>query len=422
MIHSMCFVCSICKCQLDSLSYGCDLNGTFFCPQHMRSAQPSEQVYKFLARGYLRKQGKIVKKWRRRYFVLPVDSCELRYYTSEDLQEYRGSIDLTTVSNIQLAYLTVPKDKSNPLLPSGSLPAIQLVTPGRIWNLVCDTDSIRGTWRDALRQSKASYEPASPAASPGVGLLCDQHSGSSPVGHSPQMDTSSIHSSGLLVKPFSSSEPALDSPPSHTMPTIPRRPSSANPGKTTPSLAELSPSSFVSRDSDETNSPEDESAVTIATRTRRESGLGRGDGSAGASQSMASSASNAEGGGLRSKLTPPPIIIPTFNSVISTPMTGASTGVQDMSPETPGGKVMTNVLTASELVSPLTWQPTTPRNFKGKGSIVRLGGSRSRAASAGASLSPLTGQLSLPQSATQPIPGVPDVPPQEESLLCSCHH
>jgi len=438
MVHLRCFTCSVCKCELDTASYGCDLNGNFFCPVHMKSAQPSEQDYRVLAKGYLRKQGNIVKKWRRRYFYLEVDSCEIRYYKHKNLVDYCGAIDLSAVSNVLCTYLTVPPDKSNAHLPSGSLPSIQLVTPGRVWNLACDTDSIRETWREAISQARAMLNPASPAASCGVGRHGLQ-SISSPTVRSPKPEKSSLSSSPL---PTSLSQPYLLSPLRSQMPPpIVQRPSSTTPAKIVNS--EMSPSCFtiISRQSsegDETVSPED----TSQNRSRRESGLGRGDGSAKASQYVTTTTgSSIDAGAIRSKVSPPPIQVPVsgFMSGNSTPMTGSTTtttGAQFMSPVSPGKKYPPNDLSSSEIVSPVPWQPSTPRNISGKGlnsscvlPIHYLASSRQRAASAGASLSPQSAQLSAPNTVAQTtvkVPGVPSEDPaedegEEESLLCSPH-
>ena len=169
-LHQVCFVCAECKKPLDVSSYGTDLNGRFYCAQHLKSARLSDQQDRTLASGWLMKEGNIRKSWRRRFFVLPVNSTELRYYSSEQAApgSEKGVIDLTAVTMLQPDYLFVPPDRKAPDAPSGSLPSLQLVTPKRVWNLACDTDATRKAWLDAIRTVQARCESASPAASRGA--------------------------------------------------------------------------------------------------------------------------------------------------------------------------------------------------------------------------------------------------------------
>ena len=264
MVHAMCFVCSRCKCELKSDEYGCDMNGKFYCPIHMTSAQPSEREYKTLAKGWLRKMGHIVKKWRRRYFVLEVDSTEIRYYKSKNLEERCGVIDLTAVTRVQPTYLFVPADKNHPNLPSGSLPAVQLLTPNRVWNLACNTDSDREYWLDAIRTAQAACNPASPAASRGVGRHAQDSCCSSPLVPTAKASVSCSH------HVFLSPSPPPTASPTSRQPEI-QRPSSAVPEK---SVIPIINSGTSTPDSDgvETSSPDDSScgrAIAAAPSDRK---------------------------------------------------------------------------------------------------------------------------------------------------------
>ena len=166
-LHAVCFVCATCECALTAASYGVDLNGRFYCPAHLRSAQRPAADYTTLARGWLRKQGAVVPTWRKRYFVLALGSRELAYYEAPGARR-RGAIDLAAVTAVQPAYLFVPHDRADPDAPSGSLPAFQLLTRDRVWNIACDTDSDRRAWLRAIDTARAAAACASPAASRGV--------------------------------------------------------------------------------------------------------------------------------------------------------------------------------------------------------------------------------------------------------------
>jgi len=423
VVHAMCFVCSRCKCELRSGEYGCDMNGKFYCSLHMTSARPSEKEYKTLAKGWLRKQGNIVKKWRRRYFVLEVDSCEIRYYKSEDPEDNCGVIDLAVVSGIQPAYLYVPADKNHPELPSGSLPALQLLTPGRVWNLACDTDSDREYWLDAIRTAQATYSPASPAASHGVGRNVHD-SCSSPNMPSPKASLPSSRTVFMSPSPTRSMFPQPPSPPKQIGQPEIQRPASAVPEK---SIVPIINSGTSTPDSDgvETSSPDDSSCTATATtstlinaaqevRARRESGLGRGDGSAPASQSIASTTTSC--GPAKRRMDIQPIIVPSSldsGSNTSTPVTG----VQFLSPVAVNKKISGTAFCSGGLGSPVAWMPSTPRgadtsqnsiweyaNSTGSGSSQGasfLSDSRLRAASAGATLRVQHEQVNAPAQASE---------------------
>jgi len=346
--HERCFVCCVCHCRLKDESYGIDLNGKLYCKHHWNSSRPSDNDYRTLASGWLFKQGAVVKKWRRRYFVLPVDSCVLRYYKTKltTQQPEKGSIDLSAISAIQPAYLFVPPDKNHPELPSGSLPALQLVTHCRIWNLACETDSVREYWMEAIRTAQVTCGYASPAASCGVGRghrgrCCCCSPGFAPSPSPP---------------PFPGS--AGSSPPGdllgHSEFVAPH-----NIVKTSVPVpaALLSPSSAFSQGDDdaETSSPEDDCSIPQESRPRTGSGLGRGDGSAAASQYLASTTiSNVEISGMRRVIHVTPIVVPTQ----SMPSSGSGT-------PTVGG--VTNVVFPDSPSRPPAhpWQPSTPSTPRG---------------------------------------------------------
>lgn len=395
-LHARCFVCSMCKRSLASENYGMDLNGKFYCEAHMNSVKPSEKDYKTLASGWLFKQGALVKKWRRRYFVLLVDSCELRYYKSTNTvqQQKKGVIDLSTVCTIQPAYLFVPADKNHPDFPSGSLPALQLVTPGRIWNLACETDSVREYWADAIRTAQATCGAASPAASSGVGRGTRGQSS---------------HGQAISTSP--------SPPPIMSTPKAPRTPQGSYTVKTfvsSPRPVMSPPGPFAPETDDaETNSPDDDCAAAQVSRPRTGSGLARGDGSAQASQSVASNnVSNEGGGGIRRLISVQPIVVPPSSFTL----TGGTPTIQNSSnfalPGSPN-KRPSNVSSSNGLGSPVPWMPSTPRGAMGSGvsvagsstngwdssstssreSDLYLNESRLRAVSAGASFQPQVAHL-----------------------------
>jgi len=444
MLHSRCFVCSMCKRSLSVDSYGVDLNGKFYCKKHMNSARHSEKDYKTLACGWLFKQGAFVKTWRRRYFVLLVDSLELRYYKSKDTTQpqKKGVIDLASVVTIQPAYLYVPADKNHPDYPNGSLPALQLITPCRIWNLACDTDSVREYWADAIRTAQATCGAASAAASVGVGRAAR---------------TQGSHG-------CQSSLPSPSPPPyqgfEFMSPRAPRSSPQTSPTKASlpiPSAAMSPPGPFTQESDVETNSPEDDSSSTHETRSRTGSGLGRGDGSACASQSIASATtSNGCGEGVNTRrIVVQPIVVPSSAIVSScggTPTTANGNGVF-MIPGSPSKKNQSNVSSASGIGSPLPWQPSTPRGLTSSGhsggadsssgwgdssssssresAFNMMNESRLRAVSAGASLQPQMGRFAYPQpKPTTNIVSIPRpiiaqnriVSPGKDSLLCSPHN
>lgn len=101
ILHKECFCCSTCGKPLEIKNndaaysideiieggnvptYGTDLNGKYFCNEHLRSSKPSSIEYKELKSGYLYKQGRVVKNWKRRFFVLLSDLKQLRYYQKD---------------------------------------------------------------------------------------------------------------------------------------------------------------------------------------------------------------------------------------------------------------------------------------------------------------------------------------------------
>jgi len=448
-LHARCFVCSLCGCTLSARNYGLDLNGKFYCRTHMKSGRPSDIDYKTLASGWLYKQGAVVKKWRRRYFVLPVDSCYLRYYKDKGTpqQQKKGIIDLSTVSTIQPAYLFVPADKNHPEYPNGSLPALQLITHQRIWNLACETDSIREYWIDAIRTAQTTSGSASAAASSGVGRG-SKGASSRGCGASPS------------PPPISCQFPSVASPkPALVQPKLTPLTSKVKTSVPVPAGVLPPPGSFPPSESDdaETSSPDDDCTTAVQeTRARTGSGLGRGDGSAGACQSISpTTVSNVEGGGARRMITVQPIVVPqpTIFSNGSTP-TIPNSGF--MAPGSPSRKQTSNMSSANGAGSPLPWQPSTPRGLTGCGIMGNNFGDngwdssstssnnsreygfmldcRLRAASAGASIIPQMGAPNISGTTTVYTSTKPQVNANskliiaknrmanQDSLLCSPHN
>lgn len=215
-LHAVCFVCTTCQCALTAASYGVDLNGRLYCPCHLRSARRPEADYTTLARGWLRKQGGVVPTWRRRFFVLALGSRELCYYDAPGARRRKGAIDLAAVTAVQPAYLYVPRDRADPAAPSGSLPAFQLLTPARVWNIACDTEADRSAWIRAIETARAAAACSSPAASRGVGraappsppLSAAADDGDTPAaGTSTRTSTSSTGSSAEPASPVRAAPP-----------------------------------------------------------------------------------------------------------------------------------------------------------------------------------------------------------------------
>jgi len=351
-LHARCFVCSKCSRPLDPRKYGIDLNEKLYCADHMDGVSVLDEKYRTLASGWLFKQGQVVKKFRRRYFVLLVDSCELRYYKSKDAShgQPNGTIDLSAVSSIQPAYLYVPSDKNHPEFPNGSLPALQLITPCRIWNLACETDSVREYWLDAIRTAQATCGSASAAASNGFGR---GFKGRSSRGFaSPSPPPCNCSSGGGFLSPPKVCLGSPVVPQSLKTAVFIPRPTSSTPGPFT-----------QENDDAETSSPEDES-VTPATRSRTGSGLGRGDGSAQASQSIYSTTGSnaADGIGTRRAVLVQHIVVPSPPTFVSNTSTPTNAGVSFAAPGSSNKKPPSNISSANGIGSPVQpWQPSTPR-------------------------------------------------------------
>lgn len=115
ILHRECFCCSTCGKPLEIKNdagagideiieggnvptYGTDLNGKYFCNEHLRSSKPSSIEYKEIKSGYLFKQGRVVKNWKYRFFVLLADMKQLRYY-QRDTDDVPRNDDLSVTSS-----------------------------------------------------------------------------------------------------------------------------------------------------------------------------------------------------------------------------------------------------------------------------------------------------------------------------------
>jgi len=435
-LHTRCFVCSCCRRSLTTRSYGMDLNGKFYCKDHMISARPSESDYKTLASGWLFKQGAVVKKWRRRFFVLTIDSCELRYYKSSSLQQQKGVIDLSTVSSIQPAYLFVPPDRNHREWTSGSLPSLQLITHNRIWNLACETDSVREYWADAIRTAQATSS-ASAAASSGVGRSSRNRSS-----HTPSLVASPS------PPPFSLA--GISSPPRVPL-SQPQSSPRSNNGNTSVPVPAPSLLANSARDTDdaETSSPDDDcSSTTQDSHSCSGSTMGSCDGSAQSTQSFCSpNASGVEGGvGARRVITVQPLVVPS-STILLSGGAGTPTLAGTAAFGSPNKKFPCCAAPSSGIVSPL---PCTPSGYISPGDggfssggdssstssqdySYQMDESRLRASSAGASFIQMYARVSTTTNShlnASPKPLVVSskvtvkqntgiVSPSNDSFLCS---
>ena len=86
--------------------------------------------------GYLRKQGKKFKTWKKRFFLL--NHKKLQYYTEKG-GELIGTIDLTEDCSV-----TLNLDKKF---------MIELHVPGRVWLFLADDERTTEEWRAAIQES-----------------------------------------------------------------------------------------------------------------------------------------------------------------------------------------------------------------------------------------------------------------------------
>ena len=119
-----------------------------------RSSPIEDSAYGSIMHGWIMKQGGKVKSWQKRFFVIPLNSASMVYYVNEGVSTPKGKIELEGVKTIQKSYLFVPPDKVGPGEPSGSLPSLQLVTKGRVWNLAFSSEGTREEWLEAIKVVK----------------------------------------------------------------------------------------------------------------------------------------------------------------------------------------------------------------------------------------------------------------------------
>eukprot|EP01083_Nonionella_stella_P140405 430520_1 len=95
--------------------------------------------------GYLWKCGKIVKNWKLRYFIF-CDDYQLKYYTSSDLETYKGSADLTP-SNV----VSVDIDRSLTIDLVNGYPFV-ILCKNRTWKFRARTARERQQWVQMIAQ------------------------------------------------------------------------------------------------------------------------------------------------------------------------------------------------------------------------------------------------------------------------------
>jgi len=102
-----------------------------------------------LKQGYMDKKGELNKKWRRRWFVLQPNYI-LKYYKEEASNEPQGSIDISTIIQVQMKN-TTQSDNSKQF-------SFTLVGKDRRWFLACENETEKREWTRMfmrLRDTKA---------------------------------------------------------------------------------------------------------------------------------------------------------------------------------------------------------------------------------------------------------------------------
>eukprot|EP00026_Physarum_polycephalum_P020289 Phypoly_transcript_22770.p1 GENE.Phypoly_transcript_22770~~Phypoly_transcript_22770.p1 ORF type:complete len:121 (+),score=1.70 Phypoly_transcript_22770:31-363(+) len=87
--------------------------------------------------GYVTKQGRIIRNWKRRWFVLQND--KIYYYVNEKTPKPRGVIHL--VNATVLDYTT-----------NASECGFDINTPKRVWHIIAETIEERDLWVQAIRE------------------------------------------------------------------------------------------------------------------------------------------------------------------------------------------------------------------------------------------------------------------------------
>jgi hypothetical protein len=86
--------------------------------------------------GYLRKQGKKFKTWKKRYFIL--HQKKLQYYTERN-GSLIGTIELTDACTV-----TLNLDKKG---------MVELHVPGRVWLMIAEDEKSQDDWRAAIQDA-----------------------------------------------------------------------------------------------------------------------------------------------------------------------------------------------------------------------------------------------------------------------------
>lgn len=94
-------------------------------------------------RGWLTKQGEVVKSWKRRWFVL-TDTKLLRYFEDEQQTKFKGAINVQKISSIKEGHSVEPYWNF----------MIHLQTPDRLFLLNADSEAKRQEWLTMLNEGK----------------------------------------------------------------------------------------------------------------------------------------------------------------------------------------------------------------------------------------------------------------------------
>jgi len=97
---------------------------------------------KVIKQGFLEKEGKMFRTWRKRFFVLMDDGC-LKYYDNENENDAIGQINIDESIETKI----VPFGKKKPH-------GFQLTAGGRVWKFVCETEQEVKDWLHAIEHVK----------------------------------------------------------------------------------------------------------------------------------------------------------------------------------------------------------------------------------------------------------------------------
>eukprot|EP00164_Ancoracysta_twista_P012231 GFYU01019148.1.p1 GENE.GFYU01019148.1~~GFYU01019148.1.p1 ORF type:complete len:123 (-),score=15.06 GFYU01019148.1:43-411(-) len=104
--------------------------------------QAAQQPGAILKQGWLYKKGKVVKNWKRRYFVL-LSNRQMQYFEKDNTEVPKGTINLN-VPNIDVS---PSKDKE---AQSRGL-AFDIVTPARTYVICADDQQSYDEWFHLLQ-------------------------------------------------------------------------------------------------------------------------------------------------------------------------------------------------------------------------------------------------------------------------------